>query len=116
MKAKAQIRGPQVQVKTLLLGKYQCIKNYVKEKKKATDYEQEDIILKLNQVVCPPWSGVTPEEIWGGQVEINRAYNVVEMAHKYTAEYGMQEVTLLEEFKHYVALFLDEEANKFPPP
>jgi hypothetical protein len=51
---KAQIRGPQVQVETLLLGKYQCIKNYVKERKETTNKEQEDIILELNRVECPP--------------------------------------------------------------
>jgi hypothetical protein len=37
------------------------------------------------------------------------------MAYKYIVEHGMQKVTLLEEFKHHVALFLDEEVNKFPP-
>jgi hypothetical protein len=38
----------------------------------------------------------------------------MEMAHKYASEHGMEEVTLLEEFKHYMALFSDEEVNKFP--
>ena len=37
------------------------------------------------------------------------------MAHKYASEHGKEEVTLLEEFKHHTLLFLDEEANKFPP-
>jgi hypothetical protein len=110
----AQIKGPRVQIETLLLGKYQRIKNYIKEKK-AADQEQEDIILELNCTECPPWSGATPEEIQRGQVEINQAYNAVEMAHKYTLEHGTEEITLPEEFKHHAALFSDEEANKFPP-
>jgi hypothetical protein len=77
--------------------------------------EQEDIILELDRAECPPWSGVTPEETQGGWVEINRTHNVVEMAHKYAAEHGMQEVTLPQEFKHHTALFSNEEMNKFPP-
>jgi hypothetical protein len=77
--------------------------------------EQEDIILELDRVECPPWSGVTPEETQGGRVEINRTHNVVETAHKYEAEHGTQEVTLPQEFKCHTALFSDEEAKKFPP-
>jgi hypothetical protein len=42
-------------------------------------------------------------------------HNTVEMAHKYAAEHGVQEITLPKEFKHHVALFSDKEANKFPP-
>jgi hypothetical protein len=42
-------------------------------------------------------------------------HNAVEMAQKYAVEHGMQEVTLLKEFKQHMVLFLDEEANKFPP-
>jgi len=38
-----------------------------------------------------------------------------EMAHRYTEEHGKQEVTLPEEFKCHMALFLDEEAKAFPP-
>jgi len=50
----------------------------------------------------------------GGLVEVNCTHTVVEMAYKYTMEHGKEEVILLEEFKHHTALFLDEEANKFP--
>jgi len=51
----------------------------------------------------------------GGLVEVNCTYTAVEMAHKYASEYGKEEVILPEEFKHHIALFLDEEANKFLP-
>jgi hypothetical protein len=37
------------------------------------------------------------------------------MAHKYIVEHGTQEVTLPQEFKCHMALFSNEEANKFPP-
>jgi len=50
-----------------------------------------------------------------GPVEINRTHTSVEMAHKYASEHGKEEVTLPEKFKHHMALFSDEEANKFPP-
>ena len=39
----------------------------------------------------------------------------IEMAHCYTEEHSKQEVTLPEEFKRHTALFLDKEANTFPP-
>jgi len=48
-------------------------------------------------------------------VEVNRTHMAVEMAHKYASEHGKEEVKLPEEFKRHMALFLDEEANKFPP-
>ena len=50
-----------------------------------------------------------------GPVEVNHTYTAVKMAHKYTSENGKEEVILPEEFKHYMALFSDEEANKFLP-
>ena len=64
---------------------------------------------------CNPWLGVTPLEIKGGPVEVNRTHTTVEMAHKYKLEHGKTEVTLTEEFKHHMTLFSDKEANKFPP-
>jgi len=64
---------------------------------------------------CTLWSGVTPSEMRGGPVEVNCTHIAVEMAHKYTSEHGKEEVILLEEFKCHIALFLDEEANKFLP-
>ena len=48
-------------------------------------------------------------------MEVNCTHTAVKMAHKYASEHRKEEVTLLEEFKCYMALFLDEEANKFPP-
>jgi len=51
----------------------------------------------------------------GGLVEVNCTHTAVEMAYKYTSEHGKEEVTLPEEFKCHMALFSDEEANKFPP-
>ena len=48
-------------------------------------------------------------------MEVNRTHTAVEMAHKYESEHGKTEVTLPEEFKRHMALFSDEEANKFPP-
>jgi len=59
--------------------------------------------------------GVTPSKMMGGPVEINCTHTAVKMAHKYTSEHGKEEVTLPEEFKCHMALFSDEEANKFPP-
>ena len=48
-------------------------------------------------------------------MEVNHTHTVVKMAHKYESEHGKTEVILPEEFKCHMALFLDEEANKFPP-
>jgi len=48
-------------------------------------------------------------------VEVNCTHIAVEMAHKYTTEHGKEEITLPEKFKHHMALFSDEEANKFLP-
>ena len=46
-------------------------------------------------------------------MEVNCTYIAVEMAYKYALEHRKEEVTLPEEFKHHMALFSDEEANKF---
>jgi len=48
-------------------------------------------------------------------VEVNHTHTAVEMAHKYAMEHGKEEITLPKKFKHHMALFSDEEANKFPP-
>jgi len=78
--------------------------------------DQEDLILEIDRTVCAPWTGgITPEETQGGRVEANRTHTAADMAHKYAAEHGQQEVTLPMEFKRHTALFSDEEANKFPP-
>ena len=75
----------------------------------------EIVAAELKQEVCDPWSGVTLSEMTCGQVEINNAHTVADMAQKYAAEHGWEEVTLPTEFKRHTALFSDEEANKFPP-
>ena len=109
----AQLKGPKVQGETLLYGKFEHIKNFVKETKQKK--EEEDFILENNRAECSPWSRVTLGATQGGRVEINKAHNAIEMAHQYAVEHGQQEVTLPEEFKRHAALFSDKEANKFPP-
>jgi len=59
--------------------------------------------------------GVTPSEMKGGPIEVNRTHMVVEMAHKYAQGNSKEEVTLPLEFKQHEKLFSDKEANKFPP-
>jgi len=98
-------------METLLFGTLQRAKTWIKNKTP----ENEDLILEAQQTRCTPWMGVTPLEIKGGPVEVNRTHTTVEMAHKYASEHGKEEVKLPEEFKRHTALFLDEEANKFPP-
>jgi hypothetical protein len=110
--ANGQLKGPKTRIETLLFGKYQRIKQYIDAKKEAK--HQEDFILENNHTKRSPWSGVTPDT-QGGRVEINKAHNVIEMAHKYAAEHGQKEVTLPKEFERHTALFSDEEASKFPP-
>ena len=102
--------GPEVQMETLLFGTLQHTKTWVKNKIPIN----EDLILEAQQTRCDPWLGITPLEIKGGLVEVNRTHTAGEMAHKYESEHGKKEVTLPEEFKHHMALFLDKEANKFP--
>jgi len=106
---KSELKGPKVQIETLLHSTLQRAKTWLKQK----NQDNEDLILEAQE--CTLWSGVTPSEMMGGLVEVNRTHTAVEMAHKYTSEHGKEEVTLPEEFKHHTALFLDEEANKFPP-
>jgi len=98
-------------METLLFGTLQRAKTWVKNKIPVN----EDLILEAQQIRCAPWLGVTPLEIKGGPVEVNRTHTAVEMAHKYATEHGKEEITLLEKFKRHTALFSDEEANKFPP-
>jgi len=98
-------------METLLFGTLQRAKTWIKNKAP----ENENLILEAQQTRCTPWMGVTPLEIKGGPVEVNRTHTAVEMAHKYASEHGKEEVKLPEEFKRHMALFSDEEANKFPP-
>jgi len=106
---KSELKGPKVKIETLLYGTLQHAKTWLKQKKQ----DNEDLILEAQQ--CSLWLGVTPSEMREGPVEINHTHTAVEMAHKYASEYGKEEVTLLEEFKRHIALFSDEEANKFLP-
>jgi len=106
---KSELKGPKVQIETLLHSTLQRAKTWLKQK----NQEKEDLILKAQ--TCALWSGVTPSEMREGLVEVNHTHTAVEMAHKYASEHGKEEVTLPEEFKHHTALFSDEEANKFPP-
>jgi len=108
---KGTLLGPKVQMETLLFGTLQRAKTWVKSKVPVN----KDLILEAQQTRCAPWLGVTPLEIKGGPVEVNRTHTAVEMAHKYATEHGKEEITLPEKFKRHTALFSDEEANKFPP-
>jgi len=45
-----------------------------------------------------PWLGVTPMETLEGLVEIKRAHNAIEMAHKYDQENAKEEIKLPKEF------------------
>jgi len=106
---KSELKGPKVQIETLLHSTLQHAKTWLKQK----NQDNEDLILEAQE--CALWLGVTPSEMMGGPVEVNCTHTAVEMAHKYTSEHGKEEVTLPEEFKCHMALFSDEEANKFPP-
>jgi len=106
---KSKLKGPKVQIETLLHGTLQHAKTWLKQK----NQDNKDLILKAQE--CNLWSGVTPSEMMGGPVEVNCTYTAVEMAYKYASEHGKEEITLPEEFKHHMALFSDKEANKFPP-
>ena len=105
--ANGMLRGPTIQMETLLFGTLQQAKKYLEERK------DEDIILKAKEILL--WSGVTPLETKGGPIEVNCMHIAVEMAHKYAQEHKKEEVVLPPEFKRHEALFSDEEANKFPP-
>jgi len=48
--------------------------------------------------------GVTPSEMMGGPVEVNRTHTAVEMAHKYALEHGKEKVKLPEKFKCHTVL------------
>jgi len=108
---KGTLLGPKVQIETLLFGTLQRAKTWIKNKTPVN----EDLILEAQQIRCAPWLGVTPLEIKGGPVEVNRTHTAVEMAHKYEMEHGKEEITLPDKFKRHMALFSDEEAKQFPP-
>ena len=108
---KGTLLGPKVQMETLLFRTLQHAKTWVKNKIPVN----KDLILEAQQTRCAPWLEVTPLEIKGGPVEVNCTHTAVEMAHKYATEHRKEEITLLDKFKCHMALFSDEEANKFPP-
>jgi hypothetical protein len=101
------LKGLSIKVETLLYGKYQHIKKYL------NSTQNKDFT--LTRAVCPPWSRVTPAEMQGGWVEINRTNTAIEMAHEYTKQNPKEQVTLPNKFKQHAALFLDEDAKIFPP-
>ena len=103
------LNGPKIKVETLLQGRMHHIKRAIQQFKEC----EEDFT--ISRGVCPPWSGVTSEEIQSGRVEINCTNTAIEMAHKYAEDNKKEEVQLPEEFKRHTALFSDEEASKFPP-
>ena len=72
--ANGMLRGPTIQMETLLFGTLQQAKGYLKERK------GKDTIFKAREIL--PQLGVTPL-IKGGPVEVNRTHTAVEMAHKY---------------------------------
>jgi len=83
---------------------------------KARNYVQKlKAQIAIAKTESPPWSGVTPIEILEGPVEIKRAHNAIEMAHKYDQENAKEEVKLPKEFEQHENLFSDEEAKAFPP-
>jgi len=83
--ADGMLKGPTIQMETLLFGTLQQAKKYLENKK------DEDIILKVETLL---WTEVTPSEMKGGLIEVNRTHTVVEMAHKYMQENNKEEVTL----------------------
>jgi len=102
------LRGPTIQMETLLFGTLQQAKGYLKEKR-----NDKDVIFKAKETLL--WLGVTPLKTKGGLIEANCTHTAVEMAHKYAQEHKKENVTLPPEFKRHKALFSDKEANKFPP-
>ena len=104
-------------METLLFGTLQHAKKYLRNKKE----DKEDIILAIKETTTQEikemtlWLGVTPLEMKEGPVEISCTHMATEMAHRYTEEHSKQEVTLPEEFKRHMALFLDKEVKAFPP-
>jgi hypothetical protein len=104
----SMLNGPKIKVETLLYGKMQHVKCVIQQHQE----KEEDFV--VSRGICPPWSGVTSEEIQSGQVEISHTNTAIEMAHKYAKE-NKKEVKLPDEFKKHAALFSNKEASKFPP-
>ena len=74
------LKGPKIKVETLLFGRKQHLKRILQEHLT----KEEDFT--VSRAICPPWSGVTSEELQSGQVEINCVHTAIEMAHKYAEE------------------------------
>jgi len=85
----AKLKGPGI--------KMESIRHKVMEK--ARSYVQKlKTQIAAAKIECLPWSGVTPMETLEGLVEIKRAHNAIEMAHKYDQEHAKEEVKLPKEF------------------
>ena len=106
--ANGMLRGPIIQMETLLFGTLQQAKGYLKEKR-----NDKDVIFKAKEILL--WPGVTPLETKGGPIEANCTHTAVEMVHKYAQKHEKEEITLPPEFKRHEELFSNKEANKFPP-
>jgi len=85
----AKLKGPGIKMET--------IRHEVMEK--ARSYVQKlKVQIAVAKTECHPWLGVTPMETLEGPVEIKRAHNAIEMAHKYDQEHAKEEVKLPKEF------------------
>jgi len=87
--AEAKLKGPGIKMETIRHEVMEKARNYV-QKLKAQ--------IAIAKIESPPWSGVTPMETLEGPVEIKRAHNAIEMAHKYDQEHAKEEVKLPKEF------------------
>jgi len=101
----AKLKGPGIKMETIQHKVMEKARNYVQKLKTQ---------IAAAKTERPPWSGVTPIEILEGPVEIKRAHNVIEIAHKYDQENAKEEVKLPKEFERHENLISDKEAKAFP--
>jgi len=85
----ARLKGPGIKMETIRHEVMEKARGYV-QKLKA-----QIVAAKIKYL---PWSGITPMETLEGPVEIKRAHNAIEMAHKYNQEHAKEEVKLPKEF------------------
>jgi len=125
---KAKLRGPQVKIETIWHDMRLCAEAWLKSKKEEEN--DNDAVINLNASIIEDasWTGEhclsqeirpgeaedIPDVSWKEIMQI-KATTAIEMAHKYATEHAKAEVILPDKFKRHAALFLDEEAKKFPP-
>ena len=80
------LKGLKIKVETLLFECKQHLKRILQE------YLSKEEDFTVSHTICPPWSGVTSEELQSSQVEINCTHTVTEMAHRYAEENKKEEV------------------------